>query len=213
MPLARGIAGRTLVALGLVCLAGCATTIRKQPFPALQQRPANLSRVAVAPFGLSPNASREGVPESISDLVARQVAEELSARGIAMTPPEDVARALAAAGLADPGADPMAVARLVADQFGATALVIGRVTRYFERTGQRMGTQAPASLGFEVTLFRAPEGEKLWTGVFDETQQPLTENAFNMFRYPGGGSRWLSGHELVQWGAQEMAAALADLGS
>lgn len=213
MSLARVAQGRWPLALGLLLLAGCATTIRRQSFPALQEHPANLSRVAVAPFTLAPSAIRDEVPESVADLVARQVAEEVGARGILVTPPEDVVHALEAAGISDPGANPTAAARVVAEQFGATALVLGRVTRYLEREGQRLGAHAPASVGFEATLLRAPEGERLWTGVFDETQQPLTENVLNMFRYPGAGTRWLTGHELVQWGAQAMAEALAEVGS
>jgi hypothetical protein len=216
MSLAR-VAARSglgiLVLLLPLLLGACATTIRRQSFPALQERPADLSRVAVAPFALAPSAVRDAVSPSVPDLVARQLAEELTARGIAVTPPEDVGHALEAAGIADPAADPAATARLVAQQFGATALVLGRVTRYLDREGQRLGAKAPASAGFEATLLRAPEGDRLWTGVFDETQQPLTDNVFNMFRYPGAGTRWLTGHELVQWGAQAMAAALAEVGS
>ncbi len=213
MSLARVARSRWLGVLGLLLLAGCASTIRRQSFPALQERPANLARVAVAPFDLAPNAVRADVSPAVADLVARQLAEELAARGLEVIPPEDVAQALEAAGIAAAAANPSATAELVARQFGATALVLGHVTRYLDREGQRLGAKAPASAGFEATLLRAPEGERLWTGVFDETQQPLTDNVFNMFRYPGAGTRWLTGHELVQWGAQAMAGALAELGS
>ena len=31
---------------------------------------------------------------------------------------------------------------------------------------------------------------------------------FNVFRYPGGGTRWLTAEELSQWGASEVAQAM-----
>ena len=58
-------------------------------------------------------------------------------------------------------------------------------------------------VGFEVTLYTAPGSQKLWNGVFNETQQALSENILSTYRYPGGGMRWLTAEELAQWGAEE----------
>jgi hypothetical protein len=82
------------------------------------------------------------------------------------------------------------------------------VLRWRDRVGEKLGASQAAGVGFEVTLLRTPDGAKLWTAVFDETQLPITDNFFNVFRYPGGGTRWLTAEELSQWGATEVAQAM-----
>jgi hypothetical protein len=39
------------------------------------------------------------------------------------------------------------------------------------------------------------------------TQAPISANLFNMGRYPGGGTRWLTAEELSKWGADGVADA------
>jgi hypothetical protein len=64
-------------------------------------------------------------------------------------------------------------------------------------------------VAFEVTLYAAPSGKKLWTARFDETQQSLNERPLDASRYPGGGTRWLTAAELARWGADATAESLA----
>jgi hypothetical protein len=97
---------------------------------------------------------------------------------------------------------------LVAVEFGADAVLLGAVTRFRERSGQAAGTMHPAAVGFEVTLYTAPGAQRLWNAVFSETQQALSENVLSTYRYPGGGTRWLTAEELAQWGARETVAAI-----
>ena len=97
---------------------------------------------------------------------------------------------------------------MAASKFGATAVLLGRVERYRERGGEAFGTSRPASVAFEVTLFSAPDGRRLWRARFDETQQSLGSNVLNAPRYPGGGTRWLSAGELARWGADAAARSL-----
>ena len=123
--------------------------------------------------------------------------------------PNDVLAAFVSKGQPLPRLDPRAGAALVASEFAATAVLLGKVYRYREREGQAYGAQRPASVGYEVTLFEAPHGQRLWTSRFDETQQPLTADLFNAQRYPGGGRRWLTAAELARWGAGGAAQALA----
>lgn len=198
-----------LLALALLA-GGCAETVRTRAHPALGELPGPLRKVAVAPFtpsgrlALGPEAGG-GDPTLATDLVAHQLSEALGARGVQVVAPEDVGRALGPTFLE---AAPRDLARVAAEKFGADGIVVGRVSRFVERSGEAAGTLRPASVGFEVTLHRAPGGEPLWTGVFDETQRALFENVFNAGRYPGGGSRWLTAEELARWGATETARAL-----
>jgi TolB-like protein len=174
-----------------------------------------LGRIAVMPFYPVPELGRTLSPTSqlgaadAADLVAGFVAEALRAKGFRVIPPSDVLAAFVATGRPLPRLDPRAAAAVVASELGATAVLLGKVYRYREREGQAYGSQRPASVGYEITLFDAPDGKRLWTSRFDETQQPLTADLFNAQRYPGGGRRWLTAAELARWGADGAAQALA----
>lgn len=131
------------------------------------------------------------------------------ARGVSVVPPEDFSLALQASDV-DPALpeNRRAITNLAAFEFRADGVVMGVVTRFRDRTGQSLAAANPASVGFRVDLFDAPAGRRLWSGTFEETQQPLNENVLNARRYPGGGTRWLTGEELARWGADEMARSM-----
>jgi hypothetical protein len=203
-----------LVVLAILGSPACAKTVREQSFPPLHERGVQVTKVAVAPFtaagGLTQRTAEDAgtQPSSATAIVARNVSEALAARGIVVIPAEDVRRAL---GLEDPARwriAPALVARIVAERFGVDGLLLGEVHRYQDRSGEALGSTRPAGVGFVATLYAAPGGEKLWEGVFDETQQDLASNVFNAGRYPGGGTRWLTAEEIARWGAGEVAAAL-----
>jgi hypothetical protein len=136
------------------------------------------------------------------------VTEALIARGLEVVPAESVARALAVERADRRPLVPRAVAAVAAREFGADAVLMGEVSRFVERSGQAAGTLRPAGVGFEVTLYAAPGAQKLWSAIFDETQKPLSENVLSTYRYPGGGTRWLTAEELARWGARETVQAL-----
>lgn len=222
--LARGLAGL----LACAALAGCAVeTVRQRAYPRLEEGIEPISRVAVAPFtpsgelaqrarraeleasvsvGSAPIAEERVSPAEATALVARYLSEALAQQGVDVTTQEDVSRVLAEAGASGPLA-PREVARLAHERFGAQAVVIGTVGRYKERTGGAQESGA-ASVWFEVALYTAPAGEKLWAGVFNETQRPLSSNVLSASRFPGGGMRWLSAEELARWGAEQTAARM-----
>jgi hypothetical protein len=211
VPLRRRVVGLTLF-LSEFLWQGCAAPLREvRVYPALQERHFELHKLAVAPFQAGRSvvrASGRQMDPSTAALVSKQVAEALRARGIEVVAPEDVRTA------ADPSAtptdtlDPARLVSVASQQFGADAVLVGTVLRWRDRVGEKLGASQAAGVGFEVTLLRTPDGAKLWTAVFDETQLPITDNFFNVFRYPGGGTRWLTAEELSQWGATEVAQAM-----
>jgi hypothetical protein len=206
-----------------LALAGCAVeTVRQQSYPRLEEGVEPIHRVALAPLSLAGDlaeaerraAIAAGVgaaprpagvaPAEAASLVARYLAEALAQQGVDVTAAEDLGRALSESGSS---LAPREVARLAAERFGAQAVLIGNVARYRERSTE-IGEEQAASVWFEVTLYQAPEGDKLWSGVFNETQQPLSFNVLVGARYPGGGSRWLSVEELARWGAEQTAHSM-----
>ena len=212
VPLGRRALGLALV-LGAFGWQGCAAPLREtRVYPALQERKFELHKLAVAPFQAGPTiaraSDRQTVDPAVAAIVSKQVAEAVRARGIEVIAPEDLRTAAdPAAGPADTF-DPARLVSVAGQQFGADAVLVGRVLRWRDRVGENLGASRAAGVGFEVTLLRTPDGAKLWSAVFDETQLPITDNFFNVFRYPGGGTRWLTAEELSQWGASEVAQAM-----
>ncbi len=199
-----------------VCIA---LTACPKPAPVVQQRTyavsaGSLRKVAVMPFyprpELAASAAGSGLSSAeVAELVSTFVTEALAAQGIAVVAPSDLVTAFVAAGMATPRLDPRAAASTAARKFGATAVLLGEVYRWRDRSGGRRGTSQAASVGYEMTLYQAPSGRRLWTSRFDETQRPITENVFNAPRYPGGGTRWLTAAELARWGADAAATAIS----
>ena len=216
--------GATAAALAAgFALAGCAVeTVQQQSYPRLEEGIEPITRVALAPFSLAGDLAEAerhasiaaGVgseprtagiaPADAAALVARYLAEALAKQGLDVTTAEDLGRALSESGSS---LAPREVARLAAERFGAQAVLIGNVARYREKKAD-VGEDAAASVWFEVALYKAPEGDKLWSGVFNETQRPLSSNVLVGSRYPGGGSRWLKVEELARWGAEETARSM-----
>jgi len=174
-----------------------------------------VTRVAIVPFGVRGDLARLGpqnttaTREEITKVVTRYLSEALAARGVQVVPADDFQQALASADI-DPAlaGSRRPVANLAAFQFGSDGVVTGDVIRFRDRTGQSLAAASPASVGFSVLLTDAPAARRLWSGTFEETQQPLNENLLNARRYPGGGTRWLTAEELAKWGAEEMSQSM-----
>ncbi len=202
------------VGLAVFLVVGCAKTIREEAFPALFKSGVQVTKLAVAPFVpggelLRRSADDFGTSPSVaSAIVARNVSEQLAARGFQVIPADDVRRALGVEDSARQEIAPALLSSIVADRFGADGLLLGRVVRYQDRKGRAMGSTRPAAVGFVVTLFKVPGAEKLWEGVFNETQRDLSSNVLNAGRYPGGGTRWLTADEMARWGAEEIAYSM-----
>jgi len=215
--------GRVLWSLALLSILGAAcearTPMRIRPGPVvtasrIARSDESMQKVAVMPFNpevrsaQSVGAGTGGVSSENASLVASYFSDELAAQGVEVIAPSDLEMAFAGQGLPVPRLDPKTAAERAASDFGATAVVLGRVTRWREREGSAAGATRPASVAFEVSLHEAPAGRRLWTGRFDETQRSMTENILRARQYPGGGTRWLTTEEFARWGAREVARSM-----
>lgn len=86
---------------------------------------------------------------------------------------------------------------------GADAVLVGFVTKYADRIGEKYGVSKPASVGFVMFLFSAKDGAILWNGSYRETQESLSENLFNVRLFLKRGFKWLTADELAKWGVSE----------
>jgi len=221
--------GPRLIALalvaGLVALLGCAEPVQTRAYPRLSEGIDPIHKVAVAPFEASgglERIEREATREDGLDipapprakgysaaeattLVSRYFAEALMQRGLEVVTHEDIARMLANLSSVPDRIVPRQIAQLAHSEFGVDAVLLGKVSRFRNRTGGVGSADDPSSVWFEISLYSAPGAEKLWAGAFKQTQKPFTENVLQTSRYPGGGMRWLSAEELARWGAEETA--------
>lgn len=186
--------------------------VKQQTFSAVD---GSLRMVGVMPFYPRPElatqlAGGDLSPDDVADLVASYFAEALRGMDVAVVSPSDVALAFSNQGRAMSRKDPRTAAEVVAKEFGLSAIVSGEVSRWRDRGGEAFGSERPASVGFEASLFEVEQGRRLWRGRFDHTQRTITGNVFAAAQYPGGGTRWLTVTELARWGARSAVQTLVD---
>ena len=85
----------------------------------------------------------------------------------------------------------------------ADAVIFGRILRYRERVGKEWGVKSPASAAFVLDLWDVKRGDLIWSGRFDETQKPLSENIFAIGEFTQRGVRWLKAEELAREGIKK----------
>lgn len=79
------------------------------------------------------------------------------------------------------------------------AVLVTEVARYQTRTGSKYAVDKPASVAFSFKLLAMANGRVIWSGDFDQAQQPLFENILGS-RSTGSGFRWLTAPELAAAG-------------
>ncbi len=87
---------------------------------------------------------------------------------------------------------------------GADAVMAGYVYRFRERVGASYGVDAPASVAFDLHLIRSADAAIIWSGHFDETQQPLTDDLFKLESFLQRKGRWVSATEMAEAGLEKM---------
>ncbi len=88
-------------------------------------------------------------------------------------------------------------------ELGSDFVSIGFVFRFQERIGSSVGVERPASVGFDLHLFRLKDGAEVWRGRMDETQRPLSENLFKIGPFFRRKAHWLTAEELASVGMDE----------
>jgi hypothetical protein len=200
----------------LLVLVACLSTR-----PVLEERTyappsAALTRVAVIPFYA--HRTYEGsrllgsVPAEVaSERVTRLVADAISERGIAVVPAGEVAAALEDVQRSTAAIDAAVLAELAGRELGATGVLLGEILRFRDPRGASSSARRPASVVYQVTLYGAPEGFKLWAARFDETQ-PVPAAALESGPHDDKIQQpWLSAREIARRGAAAVATSLAEI--
>jgi hypothetical protein len=202
----RVLRAGALLSLSVAVGLACAKTV--QVHESSSDHPLAIHKLAIAPFEATPRPGEPPLRGDAADLVATYLTDALAKRGLEVVVPSDFVQQTGIGADTAAPIDPRAAAAAAAASFGADAVVLGSVYRFRPRVGGAGGSVAPASVGFVVRIYSAPEPHLLWRGQFDQTQEALTSNVFVTSQYPGGGTRWLTIEEFARWGADEMAKSI-----
>jgi hypothetical protein len=85
---------------------------------------------------------------------------------------------------------------------GADAVIIGHLYRFRERIGTQYSVEIPASVAFDIHLIDVKDGRLLWSGNFDETQQSLFEDLYQLGTFLRRRGRWITAKELAVSGLE-----------
>lgn len=203
-----------LAALAVATAAGCKSLPPVVQSQSVAPRDTALRKVAVFPLRASEavvvQAAGSGTTASLAARsVGSALAQALLSQGVDVVPPGSIEGAgLGGSAPNAPLLEPTVAAQEAHRRFGASAILVGTLQRWRERTGKEAAAATPASVAFGLTLYEAPSGRRLWTGRFDQTQHAANTRPLEAARYPGGGTRWLTASELARWGAEEAAKDL-----
>ena len=103
---------------------------------------------------------------------------------------------------------PVPSAAQLGKELGVDFVLLGYLFRFEERIGSSLGVEKPASVGFDLHLVRIRDGKVAWTGKFDETQKPLSEDIRKLGSFLRRGAVWLTAGELASAGMSEVLEKL-----
>ncbi len=86
---------------------------------------------------------------------------------------------------------------------GADAVMVCLLFRYRDRVGNRYAVDTPASVAIGLDLLSVPDARILWSGRLDETQQPLSENLFQLPRFMER-KGWITAREMTRSGLDRL---------
>jgi hypothetical protein len=87
---------------------------------------------------------------------------------------------------------------------GVDAVIVGHLYRFRDRVGTQYSVKVPASVAFDIHLISVRDGRVLWSGNFDETQQSLFEDLYQLGTFLNRGGRWITARELAVSGLEGM---------
>jgi hypothetical protein len=206
-----------LVALALLCgcqgASGVSTSL-------LQEKDTTFKRIAILPFqNLSAEeAARNAVAVTMPASALKtkndpetpeRIIEDLFWEGLAASKKFDLVSSDRAGGILEQVISTSFKTTLseavqkVGAELEADGVVVAYVYRFRERRGYDYTAEKPASVFFEIQLFRSHDGIIVWKGIFDMTQTSLMENMFRASYFVKDRGRWITAKELAKEGMED----------
>jgi len=109
------------------------------------------------------------------------------------------------------GERPVSASIQMGKKLNADFVFIGNLFLFEERMGSSLGVERPATVSFDLHLFRLRDEKMVWMGKFDETQRPLSENLLKIGSFIRRKGSWLTAAELASVGMDEILGKLPGL--
>jgi hypothetical protein len=93
---------------------------------------------------------------------------------------------------------------LLGQKEAVDAVLLGFVYRFRERVGKGFSAVSPASVAFDLYLIRVRDGRTVWSANFDETQQSLDQNLFQLGTFLSRGGRWITAEDMATAGLKSI---------
>jgi hypothetical protein len=177
-------------------------------FPFLVGRGEDPGRGSVCPI-CGQVYQRGDVAAGSENILSRILQQKMEGLGtFKVFPTEKVEEVISHRGTKDFEEKPLPTAIECGRELDADFILIGFIFRFQERIGSSMGVEKPASVGFDLHLYRLKDGKEVWKGKFDETQRPLSENILKIGAFFRRKASWLRARELASVGMDELFARL-----
>ncbi len=187
-------------ALAVAVVSGCSLMSSKDPETSIR-----IDMVAVLPVREAPDrsvdADRPAMDSHAGRAVTAQIYGFLAEQTRYRFVPDLTVDAVVAGRR---GGDQVELARSVAAELGADAVIFGTVYRFQDRVGPRYAASQPASVSFDLGLYLVATDDVVWRGQFDETQEALSSNLLNFWMFWRAGPHWFSSRELARLGVESL---------
>jgi hypothetical protein len=186
---------------------GVATGAEPKPslaiLPFLSERLGDPARGAVCPVCGEP-ARRGHLPPGSPGAVTQILYEKTAdLQRFLILPMERVEEVLGPAERENLEGKPVPYSAHLGKELGVEFICVGFLYRFEERIGSSWGVEQPASVAFHIHLVRVRDGKMVWTGKFDETQIPLSDDLLKLGAFLRRKASWLTAKELAAVGIQE----------
>ncbi len=197
---------RRTFTLGLLCLSllsvGCSKNTTSQPVP-------EVSGYAVTCIGVLPAVTPYNFDDNVPAAEAKQLQNGvrvldrlLKQQFISRSDVRLVSDGQISGMDKNLPAQPLARARVIADQLSCNVVLETTLRRYRDRVGGKYTASDPASVAFDYRLITIPDGTVLCSGTFDVVQKSVMENLYNFKTASERGFTWVTAEQLVKEGLQ-----------
>jgi hypothetical protein len=176
--------------------------------PFFIERPKGIEKGVVCPFCKGIYRGGEVVPGAQNTLMRLLYQKMEGLRTFNLLPLEKVEEAFLKFDKRLFQENPLSSSLQIGKELEVDYLFTGFLFRFEERIGSSLGVDRPASVGFDLHLYRLKDGVEVWRGKFNETQRPLSENLFKIGSFIRRKAHWLTAEELSSVGMDEILSRL-----
>ena len=194
----------SLALFSVVLLIGSESRAEEKPglaiFPFYILRVEDPARGAFCPVCKEVHRSSAIVPD-VPKTLTRELYGKMEALGpFRVLPLDKIEETLSAGNQKRFEASPASTSVQLGRELNVDFVMVCILFRFEERVGSSLGVEKPASVSFDLHLYRVRDGQKVWDGDFDETQKALFDNLLQAGSFFRQGAKWLTAEQLAEGG-------------